>query len=114
MEGDFALHYHTDYRDVYRPGGGPSRLTLRRLSLLVERLPPESAFKSAVEDRLPISGESAVTMTVFEALTGKKHPLWTAKQRERERAEHEAAVRAARERARKFNRPRHREGGPMK
>lgn len=31
-----------DLRDLYRPGGGPSQLTLRRLLVLVRGLEPDS------------------------------------------------------------------------
>lgn len=31
-----------DLRDLYRPGGGSSRLTLRRLLVLIRGLPPDS------------------------------------------------------------------------
>lgn len=106
VEGDFAEFYRIDYRDRYLPGGGPSRLTLRRLLLLVERLPSDSAFMSELSDRVPISSEMAVTMGVWEALTKAKHPLWTARQKQREEVERAERLAAARERARKFNRPR--------
>lgn len=44
MELDL-LDRGVDYRDYYRPGGGQSRLTLRRLLLIVEDLDPfESRF----------------------------------------------------------------------
>jgi hypothetical protein len=35
---------------VFRPGGGQSRLTFRRLLSLVEQLPPESRTKTAMRD----------------------------------------------------------------
>jgi hypothetical protein len=35
---------------VFRPGGGASRLTFRRLLSLVEQLPPESRTKTAMRD----------------------------------------------------------------
>ncbi len=35
---------------MHRPGGGASRLTWRRLINLMERLAPESAFKTAIRD----------------------------------------------------------------
>jgi hypothetical protein len=41
-----------DLRDVWRPGGGASRLTWRRLENLVSRLPPESATKTALRDEM--------------------------------------------------------------
>lgn len=38
---------------MWRPGGGPSRLTWRRLRVLVDALPPESATKAEVMESLP-------------------------------------------------------------
>lgn len=103
MEADFQRFYRIDYRDFYRPGGGESRLTLRRMLLLVEQLPPESAFQSERHDRVPISVESAATYSVYQAVTGKPHPAWTQREREREEAARKIVMAAARERARKFN-----------
>lgn len=43
MEGDLALSPPgIDLRDLYRPGGGPSQLTLRRLLVLIRGLGPHS------------------------------------------------------------------------
>ncbi len=42
-----------DLRDLYRPDGGASRLTWRRLQVLIDALPPESATKTAVRDSTP-------------------------------------------------------------
>jgi hypothetical protein len=56
VEGDFAYHYNgLDYRDVFRPGGGASRLTWRRLGVLIRRLPPESATMTALRVAHPDS-----------------------------------------------------------
>lgn len=88
---------------MYRPDGGASRLTLRRMLLLVDQLPPESAFVSELNDRVPISTEAAASFSVYQALSGQVHPLWTHRQRERDAMELEAALRAARDRARTFN-----------
>jgi hypothetical protein len=52
LEGDLAFHYRLDMRDLWRPGGGSSRLTWRRLKVLIDRLPPESATKTAARDAL--------------------------------------------------------------
>lgn len=41
--------YGIDLRDLYRPGGGPSRLTRRRLWVLVRGLPPDSATRARME-----------------------------------------------------------------
>lgn len=64
----------TDYRDRFRPGGGSSGLTVRRLLVLVEHLPAESAFHAARENRAPASLEANAVMDVWESLTGKRHP----------------------------------------
>jgi hypothetical protein len=42
VEADLAMSAGVDLRDLRRPGGGPSRLTLRRLLVLVRGLPPDS------------------------------------------------------------------------
>jgi hypothetical protein len=52
VEGDFWLYYRIDVRDLYRKGGGASRMTHRLLGVLIERLPPESATKTAMRDSL--------------------------------------------------------------
>ena len=39
-----------DVRDVFLPGGGPSRLTWRRLGVLLRNLPPESRLKTALRN----------------------------------------------------------------
>lgn len=104
VEGDFAFYFpQTDYRDRYRPGGGPSRLTLRRLMVLVDRLPPESAFKSLIEDRLPISEQSAAIGDVIHALTGTPWHRWDALARQRKQAEFNTLLEQERAEARAHN-----------
>lgn len=44
MEADLLRFYAVDFRDFYRRRGGSSRLTLRRLSVLIAGLPTESAL----------------------------------------------------------------------
>lgn len=47
------MHCHrTDLRDLFRPGGGESRLTWRLLGNLIRHLPPESATKTALRNRM--------------------------------------------------------------
>jgi hypothetical protein len=41
-----------DLRDVWRKGGGATRLTWRRVAVLIDRLPPESALKTAIRDEV--------------------------------------------------------------
>lgn len=37
---------------MWRPGGGPSKLTWRRIQILVDHLPPESACKTAGREEM--------------------------------------------------------------
>jgi hypothetical protein len=47
------MHYHrTDLRDLWRPGGGESRMTWRMLGNLIRHLPAESATKTALRNKL--------------------------------------------------------------
>ena len=103
VEADFQRFYGLDYRDVYRPGGGRTRLTLRRALSLASLLPPESLFKSELQGRFPISNETAALYDLWELWAGKKNPNWTLRQRQKEAVEHKAALRRARERARSHN-----------
>lgn len=53
VEGDLAHYFpQHDLRDLWRPRGGTSRLTWRRLAALVDWLPGESATKTAIRDAL--------------------------------------------------------------
>ena len=103
VEADFQRFYHIDYRDRYRPGGGLSRLTLRRLLALVDGLPAESLFRSEVEDRMPVSEQSAAIGDVISAFTGKKWHRWDAKKKLREEAEFKKLIEAERDGARAHN-----------
>ena len=47
VEGDLAFR-GVDLRDFFRPGGGPSGLSLRRLWVLIGAMPYEAAWRSAV------------------------------------------------------------------
>lgn len=52
IEGDFAFYYSgqdADIRNLWKPA---SALTYRRAGILIERLPPESATKTAMRDAL--------------------------------------------------------------
>jgi len=54
VAADLWHHYHgLDLRDLWRPGGGRSKLTFRLLQDLIDHLPPESATKTAVRDAMP-------------------------------------------------------------
>lgn len=78
-------------------------MTLRRMLILAEHLPPESLFHSAVQDRPPVSEVSSVLMDIWSSLHGQEHPRWEKLKRERRAKEREFAMQRAREKARKFN-----------
>ena len=52
VEHDLSRYHGLDLRDLFKPGGGPSHLTYRRLQVLIDHLPPESATKTAARDDL--------------------------------------------------------------
>ena len=64
-----------DYRDRFRPGGGESKLTLRRLLLIVDDLPlMGSRFGAARIDMDYYTTDQRLLMDVFHALSGEPHP----------------------------------------
>ena len=71
--------------------------------VLVDRLPPESAFKSLIEDRLPISEQSAAIGDVIHALTGTPWHRWDALARQRKQAEFNTLLEQERAEARAYN-----------
>lgn len=52
VEADLQRYYRLDVRDLWRPGGGASGLTWRRLRVLVDGLPAESDVKTAYRDAM--------------------------------------------------------------
>ncbi|MDT9411306.1 hypothetical protein [Corynebacterium rouxii] len=103
VELDFADR-GWDYRDFFLPGGGPSRLTLRRLLLLVDGLDRDSSrFWADVNDTDRFTKLELITMTVFNLFSEKPHPLLTAREDAKKRADFEARKQQilAAERARK-------------
>lgn len=44
--------HRTDLRDLWRPGGGDARLTWRLVGNLIRHLPPESATKTALRNKM--------------------------------------------------------------
>lgn len=103
VEADFQRFYHLDYRDVYRPGGGPSKLTLRRALSLAAHLPMESLFKSELGERYPITAETAALWQLWEAWMGRRSPNWDLRRRQQLAAEHQAALKRERGRAQEHN-----------
>ena len=79
-------------------------MTWRRCLALAEQLPMESRFKSELEDRYPMDMATMQLYRLEQALTGKPSPMWTAKMRDRDAAEHKQAMKLARGRAREHNR----------
>ena len=104
VEADFQQFYRLDYRDVYRDNGGLSQMTWRRCLTLAEQLPMESRFKSELEDRYPMDTATQQLYRLEQALTGKPSPMWNARKRDRDAAEHKQAMKLARGRAREHNR----------
>ncbi|MFI6510138.1 hypothetical protein ACIBCT_21240 [Streptosporangium sp. NPDC050855] len=53
IEADLWMHCHrTDLRDLWRPGGGEAKLTWRLVANLIRHLPPESATKTAMRNKM--------------------------------------------------------------
>lgn len=53
IEADLWMFCHrTDLRDLWRPGGGEARLTWRLVANLIRHLPPESATKTALRNKM--------------------------------------------------------------
>lgn len=71
IEGDLWTG-GTDLRDLFRPGGGASRLTWRRLNVLLDALPGDGLYKTAVRDSF--DDEELVEMS-RQARQG--HGRWT-------------------------------------
>lgn len=97
-----------DYRDFYRPAGGESRLTLRRLLLIVDGLDMfGSRFWAAVNGMDFLPTDVRVQTDIFGMFSEKPHYVRTWREdmrREREKQMKKAAIeRAARERARRLS-----------
>ncbi len=59
IEGDLALVGY-DVRDLWRPGGGPKRLTWRHLAAIWDALPGECLTKTALRDALDDEALTAI------------------------------------------------------
>ena len=108
MEKDLAL-IGVDYRDRFRPGGGASHLTVRRLLVLVDSLDRgHSWFWSEVHGGERLSAESIVLTDIWGALAGegKIHPLREMSKRVEEMRKREVTKRRIREASRKRKRMR--------
>ncbi|MCT1411649.1 hypothetical protein [Corynebacterium sanguinis] len=94
-----------DYRDFYRPRGGRSRLTLRRLLLLVEGMDVfDSRFWAEVNGIDFVPADVRIQADTFGLFAEKPHPMKTWREdmrREREKAAKKLAIeRAMKRRAR--------------
>lgn len=102
VEKDFAL-MGVDYRDRFKPGGGPSRLTTRRLLLLVDALDRfTSHFWSEAGDYDRVSAETIAITDIWGALAGNGaiHPLRNQREQAARAAKREKDKRAIREASR--------------
>lgn len=72
MEADLQRFYGLDYRDRWRDGTG--RLTLRRLAVLIEHLPADSALaaEAKVQDW---SLTNVLIAQLWQLWAGKPHPM---------------------------------------
>ncbi|MEJ6013818.1 hypothetical protein WG936_08215 [Corynebacterium sp. H127] len=111
MEADLAFAGF-DYRDRFLPHGGPSRMTTRRLCLLVWALDRyESRFWAAVGDFAPTSRLEIIMADTYHAVSGQAHVLRdekTAMEAAREREKRKQMIKAnaaarRRRRRRKLN-----------
>ncbi len=104
MEADLARHYSIDWRDRWRlDEHGRPRLTLRRLWVLLQHLPSESALGSIDRNGHPEWRlEHVLLAHVWQqtARSKKPHPMLTAAmKRNQRRVQDPARVQAARRRA---------------
>lgn len=102
MELDFA-DLGFDLRDWWRPGGGASRMTTRRVFLLVDGLSKStSRFWCAVLDIDPLSEDQWLLSDIYAATAGKVHQIRTrrADREERQKVAEKKARIARREKRR--------------
>lgn len=94
VEVDLQRHYRVDVRDWFRPGRGRSKLTSRRLAVLIKHLPKDaSVFWEEVADRDLLSREGAILADIFGALTKQAHPVTTARADQKKQLERQARKR---------------------
>ena len=71
VEADLWFHGHkTDVRDLWRDGGGESKMTWRLLGNLIRHLPPESATKTALRNKMA-DGEISQTAKAADPSKGQ-------------------------------------------
>lgn len=65
-----------DFRDFFLPGGGPSRLTARRLAVCLQNLDMyTSRFYAKKHDLDPLSTETRILADVFGMFAQEQHPI---------------------------------------
>lgn len=105
IEQDFA-RMGWDYRDRYRRGGGESRMTVRRMLLLVDALDRfDSLFWAEVGGYERLSSDTLILTDIWRAVTDsdKPHPLRRQKELRAEVAERERKKQAIKAIARHRN-----------
>lgn len=60
--------------NIWRLGGGDTNLTWRKLQLIIERLPPESALKTAIRDNMTFEDRAKLEGTKQDPF---KHGRWS-------------------------------------
>jgi hypothetical protein len=72
VEADLQRFYAVDYRDRWRRGSG---LTLRRISVLVDHLPEDSALHLRLNEGEPVPSLTDVLLAdIWQAVTRSKRP----------------------------------------
>ncbi|WP_050515046.1 hypothetical protein [Streptomyces rimosus] len=126
MEADLRREYGVRLRDLYlRDADGHPRLTWRELSTYIQRLPPDSATRTALNDGVPEpSSETLVLADLFDMLAvmdwhqaqansdpkkrkpkaPKPYPRWWEKKTPRHSPERVARIEDARRRKRERER----------
>lgn len=71
------MEHGIDIRDWYMPGGGDSRLTTRRLLLIVDKVlnHESSRFWRAVTGSQPLDATGIILSDIFSSITGESHSL---------------------------------------
>ncbi|WP_010120132.1 hypothetical protein [Corynebacterium nuruki] len=107
IERDLQRHYGIDYRDRWRPNGGPSRLTYRRLLVLLDGLPVGAEFRTAATGSNGVPNVEMRLVELWESLSGKEHPRRNP-EKQRRLAEEAAATQRELDRQREAARKRNR------
>lgn len=71
------MNANLDFRDWFLPGGGKSRLTTRRLLVIVTKVlsKDNSHFWKAVQQQDEFDAHGILLADIFTAVSGETHPL---------------------------------------